>query len=72
MKFRKNTNYNARKIHRYLGVFMGVQFFFWALGGLYFSWNNMDDVHGETLTETGKNNMLPRLIFLKFKKELIP
>lgn len=49
MKFNKNTNYNVRKIHRYLGVFMGVQFFFWALGGLYFSWNNMDDVHGETL-----------------------
>ncbi|MDP2068467.1 MAG: hypothetical protein Q8K04_05830 [Lutibacter sp.] len=54
MKFKKNINYNARKIHRYLGVFMGVQFFFWALGGLYFSWNNMDDVHGETLLKQEK------------------
>ncbi|MHB1148433.1 MAG: hypothetical protein ACYC01_12670 [Lutibacter sp.] len=54
MKFRKNRNYNVRKIHRYLGVFMGVQFFFWALGGLYFSWNNMDDVHGETLLKHEK------------------
>lgn len=54
MKFKKNTNYNVRKIHRYLGVFMGVQFFFWALGGLYFSWNNMDDVHGETLLKQEK------------------
>lgn len=54
MKFRKNTNYNVRKIHRYLGVFMGVQFFFWSLGGLYFSWNNMDDVHGETLLKQEK------------------
>ncbi len=54
MKFGKNRNYNARKIHRYLGVFMGVQFFFWALGGLYFSWNNMDDVHGETLLKQEK------------------
>ncbi|MDO9595965.1 MAG: hypothetical protein Q7J19_13340 [Lutibacter sp.] len=54
MKFKKNINYNARKIHRYLGVFMGVQFFFWALGGLYFSWNNMDDVHGKTLLKHEK------------------
>ena len=54
MKFKKNTNYNVRKIHRYLGVFMGVQFLFWSLGGLYFSWNNMDDVHGETLLKQEK------------------
>ncbi len=49
MKIKKNINYNARKIHRYLGVFIGIQFLFWTIGGLYFSWNNMDDVHGETL-----------------------
>ncbi|HEY9170157.1 MAG TPA: hypothetical protein VIN72_11765 [Lutibacter sp.] len=54
MKFNKNINYNTRKIHRYLGVFIGVQFFFWAFGGLYFSWNNMDDVHGETLLKQEK------------------
>lgn len=54
MKFRKSTNYNVRRIHRYLGVFLGVQFLFWALGGLYFSWNNMDDVHGETLVKQEK------------------
>ena len=54
MKFKKNTNYNARKIHRYLGVIIGVQFLFWTLGGLYFSWNNMDDVHGETLLKQEK------------------
>ncbi|MDP3312832.1 hypothetical protein [Lutibacter sp.] len=47
--FKKNINYNARKTHRYLGVIIGIQFLFWTLGGLYFSWNNMDDVHGETL-----------------------
>lgn len=54
MKLKKNTNYNVRKIHRYLGVFIGVQFFLWSLGGLYFSWNNMDDVHGETLLQQEK------------------
>lgn len=54
MKFKKNINYNARKIHRYLAVFLGIQFLFWTLGGLYFSWNNMDDVHGETLLKQDK------------------
>lgn len=57
MKFKKNINYNARKIHRYLGVFIGLQFFFWALGGLYFSWNNMDDVHGKTLLKQEKKHV---------------
>jgi len=54
MKLRKNINYNTRKTHRYLGVFIGIQFLFWTLGGLYFSWNNMDDVHGETLLKQEK------------------
>lgn len=47
-------NYNIRKTHRYLGVIIGIQFLFWTLGGLYFSWNNMDDVHGETLLKQEK------------------
>ena len=54
MKLKKNKNYNTRKIHRYLGLFIGIQFLFWTLGGLYFSWNNMDDVHGETLLKQEK------------------
>jgi hypothetical protein len=54
MKFKRNFNYNMRKAHRYLGVFIGIQFLFWTLGGLYFSWNNMDDVHGETLLKQEK------------------
>lgn len=45
------TQIATRKIHRYLGLFIGIQFLFWTIGGLYFSWNNMDDVHGETLLD---------------------
>tara|TARA_R110001583_G_scaffold160872_1_gene312736 strand:- start:2405 stop:3166 length:762 start_codon:yes stop_codon:yes gene_type:complete len=55
MKFKNNLNYNTRKVHRYMGLFIGIQFFFWTLGGLYFSWNNMDDVHGETLLKQERN-----------------
>ena len=36
-----------RKIHRWLGFVLGIQFLFWTIGGLYFSWSNMDEVHGD-------------------------
>ncbi len=38
-----------RKTHRYLGLFIGVQFLLWTLGGLYFSWSSIDDIHGDHL-----------------------
>ena len=46
---KKNSNYLIRKSHRYLGVFIGVQFLLWTIGGLYFSWHNIDYVHGDHL-----------------------
>lgn len=42
------TQLKVRKFHRYLAVFVGIQLLFWTVSGLYFSWNNMDDVHGDT------------------------
>lgn len=36
-----------RKILRYLGVIFGIQFLFWTLGGLYFSWTNIKEIRGE-------------------------
>ena len=42
-------NYRIRKTHRFMGVILGVQFLFWTIGGLYFSWSNMDDVHGDPM-----------------------
>nr|WP_293837780.1 hypothetical protein [uncultured Arsenicibacter sp.] len=38
-----------RKTHRYLGLFIGIQFLLWTLGGLYFSWSNIDSIHGDHL-----------------------
>ena len=38
-----------RKWHRYLGLILGVQFFLWTIGGLYFSWTNIDEIRGDTL-----------------------
>ena len=36
-----------RKAHRYLGLFLGIQFLFWTVSGLYFSWTDIDEIHGD-------------------------
>ncbi|WP_442846083.1 PepSY domain-containing protein [Leeuwenhoekiella sp. H156] len=36
-----------RKIHRYLGLFIGIQFIMWTVSGLYFSWTDIDEIHGD-------------------------
>jgi len=36
-----------RKFHRYLSIFIGIQFFFWSLSGLYFTWTDIDEIHGD-------------------------
>ena len=43
------TAIKIRKAHRYLGLFLGVQFLFWTVSGLYFSWTNIDAIRGEHL-----------------------
>lgn len=44
---KRNTAQKIRKAHRYLGVFLGIQFLFWTISGLYFSWTDIDDIHGD-------------------------
>ena len=48
----------TRKWHRYLGLILGIQFFLWTLGGLYFSWTNIDEIRGDNL-----KNENPTLVF---------
>ena len=36
-----------RKTHRYLGLIIGIQFLAWTISGLYFSWTNIDEIHGD-------------------------
>jgi uncharacterized iron-regulated membrane protein len=44
-----NKHLLIRKMHRYLGLFIGIQFLGWTVSGLYFSWNDLDSVHGDHL-----------------------
>jgi len=43
----RQTALKIRKTHRYLGVFIGIQFLLWTTSGLYFSWTNIDEIHGD-------------------------
>ncbi len=55
-------NYYSRKIHRYLGIFLGIQFLFWTIGGLYFSWTNIEEIRGEHLRKTNETIALPKAV----------
>lgn len=46
-----NYKHYLRRAHRYLGVFIGVQFILWTTGGLYFSWTDLDEIHGDHLKD---------------------
>jgi len=46
---KRSFSYQVRRIHRYLGLFIGIQFILWTAGGLYFSWTDLDEVHGDPL-----------------------
>src|SRR5687768_9115204 len=53
----RSKHYYIRKAHRYLGVLLGIQFLFWTVSGMYFSWSNMDKIHGDF--EKRSTAMLP-------------
>ena len=36
-----------RKVHTYLGIFIGFQLLLWTISGLYFSWSDIDRIHGD-------------------------
>ena len=45
----KSLSYRTRRIHRWLGLVIGIQFLLWTVGGLYFSWVKIEDIHGDHL-----------------------
>ena len=44
---KRKTALRLRKTHRYLGLFIGIQFIMWTVSGLYFSWTDIDEIHGD-------------------------
>jgi hypothetical protein len=47
-----NTHLLVRKTHRYLGIIIGIQFLMWTISGLYFSWSDIDEIHGDHMRKS--------------------
>nr|WP_299703688.1 PepSY domain-containing protein [uncultured Pontibacter sp.] len=46
-QMKRKTHLRIRKTHRYLGLITGIQFIMWTIGGIYFSFSDMDEIHGD-------------------------
>ncbi len=55
---KRKTATKIRKTHRYLGLFLGIQFLMWTISGLYFSWTDLDEIHGDQFHNTEMNHKL--------------
>lgn len=44
---KRKTASKIRKTHRYLGIFIGIQFIMWTVSGLYFSWTDINEIRGD-------------------------
>lgn len=44
-----NKKLMLRKAHRYVGLLIAVQLLAWSVGGVWFSWNDLDKIHGDHL-----------------------
>jgi len=44
---KRKTARKFRKLHRYLGLLLGIQFLMWTISGIYFSWTDIDEIHGD-------------------------
>lgn len=52
-KMSYKTSLRIRKVHRYLGLAIGLQFIMWTVSGLYFSWTDLDEIHGDPYLNNG-------------------
>lgn len=44
---RRKTALKFRKAHRYLGLFIAIQCIIWTVSGIYFSWTDLEEIHGD-------------------------
>lgn len=67
----------TRRLHRLLGVSAGIQLLLWVVSGLYFSWVDLDKVHGDPqkkppvplLADTGDLLCSPAIVLANLKRE---
>jgi uncharacterized iron-regulated membrane protein len=59
-----------RRVHRYLGLVIGIQLFLWTLSGLVFSWNSIRDVRGDSRIREPQRVDLGTLDFVDLQEVL--
>jgi hypothetical protein len=57
-----NKKLLIRKSHRYIGLIVSLQLLAWTLGGIWFTWNDIDDIHGDYLRNFDKPEIPSQLI----------
>ena len=57
-----NKKLLIRKAHRYIGLIVSLQLLAWTLGGIWFTWNDIDDIHGDFLRNFDKPEISTELI----------
>lgn len=57
------TRNTFRKAHRFLGLFIGIQFLFWTVSGVYFSWTDIDEIHGDHYRKAPSAPSIPPTLF---------
>ncbi|WP_372920568.1 PepSY domain-containing protein [Salegentibacter sp.] len=53
---KRKTALKLRQAHRYLGLFIGIQFIMWTVSGMYFSWTDLDEIHGDHFKKESVEN----------------
>ncbi len=46
-----------RKAHRYIGLIVALQLLAWTLGGIWFTWNDIDKIHGDHLRKSVQESL---------------
>ena len=52
-----NKKLLIRKAHRYIGLIVALQLLAWTLGGIWFTWNDIDDIHGDYLRKSVQESL---------------
>ncbi len=65
-----NKKLFIRKAHRYIGLLVSLQLLAWTIGGIWFTWNDIDDIHGDYLRNPPTHPQLTSQIILPVQQAL--
>ncbi|MCF6318408.1 MAG: PepSY domain-containing protein [Proteobacteria bacterium] len=57
-----NKKLMLRKIHRYVALLVSLQLLAWTIGGIWFSWNDIEDIRGNHLRNADQPELAQPLV----------